>query len=164
MAGFLLAVSVSDFLYHEGRIIRNFFIMDINYWAVLLSAILAMVLGFLWYGPLFGATWARVVGATFEDKAAREAMQKAAMPLYVVQFLLVLFQIFILAYYVRTWAEMPGVANAFLIWAAFVMPTVAGASMWNNDSRSIAWTRFLLQAGYQLICFLLFGFVLSYWR
>ena len=45
--------------------------MSINYLAVLACAIVAMPVGFLWFGPLFGKTWARHMG--FGDmQAARD--------------------------------------------------------------------------------------------
>jgi hypothetical protein len=134
----------------------------------------------VWYGPLFGKKWMEVVGATAMDVETRKKMQKAAGPLYLVQFLLTLFQAYILAYSINVWylftygsggvldaangSTSVGVKAALLIWAAFIMPIVAGSSMWNNDSKKIAWTRFLLQAGYQLLLFVVFGLILSYWK
>lgn len=123
-----------------------------------------MVSGFIWYGPLFGKTWARVVGADFSDLAKRAEMQKKAMPLYLVQFVLVLLQAYILAHFIKGWAEASSVETSLWIWAGFILPTVAGTAMWNNDSSSVAWTRFGLQAGYQIICFIAFGFILGYWQ
>ena len=36
--------------------------IPINYLAVLAAAVSNMVLGFLWYGPLFGKTWSKLMG------------------------------------------------------------------------------------------------------
>ena len=36
--------------------------ITVNYIAVLVCAIAAMPVGFLWFGPLFGKTWARHMG------------------------------------------------------------------------------------------------------
>lgn len=138
--------------------------MDINYWAVLVCGVVAMAVGAVWYGPLFGKMWLRVTGATAQDLAAREAMMKRTKYLYAVQFVLVLFQAWVLAYYIAGWSEVSGVTNALWLWAAFVMPTVAAASMWNNDSAKVSWTRFGLQAGYQLVVFVLFGLIIGYWQ
>lgn len=137
--------------------------MEINFGAVIVCAVLAMVIGSIWYGPLFGKVWMRICGATDMDMAERKKMQKAAMPLYLIQFGLALFQIWVLAYYIEGWAAASGITNALWIWAAFVMPTIAGASMWNNDSTKIKWSRFLIQSGYQLVCFVVFGLVLGAW-
>lgn len=137
--------------------------MEINFVAVIVCAVLGMVIGSIWYGPLFGKAWMKICGATDLDKEARKKMQKAAMPLYMIQFGLALFQVWVLAYYIEGWAAASGVINALWIWAAFVMPTIAGAAMWNNDSTKIKWSRFLIQAGYQLVCFVVFGLILGAW-
>ena len=51
--------------------------VSINYLAVLVSAVSAMVLGFLWFGPLFGKEWSKAMGWTEEQMAAgREKMKK----------------------------------------------------------------------------------------
>ena len=137
--------------------------MIINYWAVLVCAVLAMALGFLWYGPLFGKKWMSIVGVGPADLAARQKMQQNVWKLYVAQFVLVLFQVWVLAYYIVGWQEASGLVNALWIWAAFIMPTVAGAAMWNNDSAKISWARFMIQAGYQLVLFVMFGLILGAW-
>lgn len=137
--------------------------MAIQYSAVLITAVVAMVLGAIWYGPLFQKKWMEVIGATKQDEQQRKEMQKKAAPLYAIQFVLVLFQMYVLAHYIAGWTEASGVENAVWIWAAFVMPTVAAASMWTNDSSRIKWTRFLIQAGYQLIVFVIAGAILAAW-
>jgi len=38
-----------------------------NWWAILVSTVLAFVLGGLWYGPLFGQAWMQAMGKTEED-------------------------------------------------------------------------------------------------
>lgn len=137
--------------------------MEVNLITIGASAILAMALGAVWYGPLFGKHWMKIIGISAADKQAREKMQKEAGPLYAIQFLLVLFQVYVLAHYVKGWSEVSGIENALWIWAAFVMPTIAAASMWTNDSRKVVWHRFLIQAGYHLVLFVAFGYILDVW-
>ncbi len=138
--------------------------MEINYYAVAVCAVLAMVLGWLWYGPLFGKQWMEICGMKGMDEAKRREMQKATMPLYLIQFVLVLFQAWVLAYYIGGWTEVSGLSNGLWVWAAFIMPTVAAASMWNGDAGKVKWSRFLIQAGYQLLLFIAFGLILGAWR
>lgn len=137
---------------------------EINAWAVLVCALLSMVTGGIWYGPLFGKKWMEILKVNPEDLKNRKEMQKKAMPLYVIQFLLTLFQVYVLAHYFTGWKEASMYENALWIWAAFVMPTVAGASMWTNDSRKMVWSRFLIQSGYQLVNFMLFALVFGIWK
>jgi hypothetical protein len=137
--------------------------MEINYLAVVVCGVLAMVLGYVWYGPLFGKKWLEVIGATELDLERRREMQKGVGKLYLTQFILALFQVWVLAYYIKGWQGASGIENALWIWAAFIMPTIAAGSMWNNDSAKVSWARFLIQAGYNLVLFIIFGFILWAW-
>ncbi len=47
--------------------------VDINYWAVLVAAVVSMVIGALWYSPvLFGKLWMKYSGLS--DKKLAEAI------------------------------------------------------------------------------------------
>lgn len=136
----------------------------VNYWAIAAGAVLSMVIGALWYGPLFGKKWMEILGVVLDDPEARKKMQRSAGPLYLVQFLLTLFQVLVLAHLIADASRTGGLERSLWIWAAFVIPTLAGAVMWTNQSATLKWTRFLIQAGYQLVIFIVFGLLLQYWR
>lgn len=138
--------------------------MEINYIAILVGAILSMVVGAIWYGPLFGKKWLEIIGANKEDLAAREKMKKSAGPLYLIQFVLTFFQVLVLAHLIADTTKVSGLERALWIWAAFIMPTIAGTAMWNNDSKKVSWARFLIQSGYQLVIFIIFGLLLMYFK
>lgn len=138
--------------------------MEVNYWAVLAGALSSMVIGSIWFGPLFGKKWIAINGLKPEDIVKREAMQKAALPLYIVQFVLSLLQLYILAHFIQGWKEVSGIENALWIWLGFVMPTVAGLAMWNMQPTKVKWALFLISSGYQLVSFLMFGWILGTWR
>lgn len=135
--------------------------MEVNITAVIVATITATVLGMLWYGPLFGKLWMQVLGVSPEDIKAREKMKKGMMPILATQVFLTLFQVYVLAHFINAWSGASGIETALWIWAGFVMPMVAATAMWNNDSEKIAWTRFLIQGGYQLVCFVMFGAILG---
>ncbi len=139
--------------------------IEINYLAVLVCGVVAIVLGFVWYGPLFGKKWLQITGADKADMARREEMMKGVWKLYLTQFALALFQAGALAWYIVALEGVrPGVATALCIWAAFIMPTIASGSMWNNDSAKVSWVKFLIQAGYNLVLFILFALILVNWK
>jgi hypothetical protein len=121
-----------------------------------------MLVGWFWYGPLFGRKWMEIIGAPEMDEAAQKAMQKEATSLYAIQFILVLLQLYVLSHYIKGW-EVSGIENALWIWLGFVVPTLAAAAMWNNDPNRIKLARFGIQAGYQLVIFVIFGFIISTW-
>jgi hypothetical protein len=135
--------------------------MEINYVALFIAAVAAMALAFVWYGPLFGKKWLEIAGVSAEEMAQRRKMQQTAMPLYAIQFALMLLQVYILWHFIKGWGGGTGIEIAVWIWLGFIMPTVAATAMWNNESRNRKLGRFMLQAGYQLVAFILFGFILG---
>lgn len=44
-----------------------FSFVAVNWLAVVVGMVVSMVLGFLWYGPLFGNTWLRLIGKSAEE-------------------------------------------------------------------------------------------------
>ncbi|SEJ56092.1 Protein of unknown function [Cyclobacterium xiamenense] len=138
--------------------------ISVNYFAIAAGGILSMILGALWYGPLFGKKWLQIIGADALSPDERKQMQRSAGPLYLVQFVLTLFQVLVLAHLIADTSRASGIERALWIWAAFVIPTLAGAVMWTNESSKMKWARFLIQGGYQLTLFLIFGMLLQFWK
>lgn len=135
--------------------------IELNYLAILVCGVISMVVGGIWYGPLFGKKWMHIIGVAPADM---EECKKGAGQLYLVQFLLTLFQLYVLAHFIKGWQEASGVESALWIWMGFIMPTIAGGCMWNNDSAKISWSRFGIQAGYQLLMFVIYGVILGLWK
>ncbi|WP_346858041.1 DUF1761 domain-containing protein [uncultured Draconibacterium sp.] len=138
--------------------------IHVNYFAVIAGAILSMIIGAIWYGPVFGKKWMEIIGVDPADEEARKKMQKTAGPLYLAQFLLTLFQVLVLAHLIADTSRVGGLERALWIWAAFVIPTMAGAVMWTNQNSTLKWSRFLIQGGYQLVIFTVFGLLLQFWK
>jgi hypothetical protein len=138
--------------------------MEINYITIVGAGVLSMIIGSIWYGPLFGKKWMEICGVTEMDKERRAQMQKEALPLYLTQFALTLVQLYVLSnLFAWTGEASKTVGIAFFMWLGFVMPTIAGCAMWNNNSGKVKWAQFLIQSGYQLIMFLLYGYILGMW-
>ncbi len=43
-----------------------------NYLAIITGTVLSMILGFVWYGPLFGKKWKELAGANDKELKDRE--------------------------------------------------------------------------------------------
>lgn len=136
---------------------------DVNYLAIATGAVLSMVIGAIWYGPIFGKKWMEIAGVDPADLESRKKMQKSAGPLYAVQFVLTLFQVLVLAHLIADTQIAGGLERSLWIWAAFIIPTLAGAVMWTNEKGKLKWARFLIQGGYQLVLFVMFGLLLQFW-
>lgn len=135
----------------------------VNYWAVLGAAVAAMIVGALWYGPLFGKTWGRLMGMSYESMKARGG--KA----YIVQTLAALVMANVLAHERFVWGNFFGSSMsmpafvfqlAFWLWLGFVATTQIGAAIWENKS----WKLFFLNTGYSLVSLVAMALVLTYWQ
>lgn len=140
--------------------------LPINYWAVLVCGVASMVLGFLWYGPLFGATWAKGMGWEM-TKENTEKMKKMAGPAYFQQFIGALLMAWVLATIMSAFyaaAPMPqwaGALNAgFFTWLGFVLPVKYGDKLWGQKP----WSVIFIDQSYFLLLLIGMGFILSYWR
>ena len=136
----------------------------VNIWTVITGAILSMIIGAIWYGPLFGKKWMEILGISALDADVRKKMQKSAGPLYAVQFILTLFQILVLGHLVGEGKFLGGLSGSLWIWAGFIIPTLAGAVMWTGGSAGLKWARFMIQAGYQLVMFVIYGLLFQFWK
>ncbi len=137
---------------------------EINYYAILACGVASMVLGFIWYGPLFGKKWMKLMNLGVQTPEEMKKAQKEMMPTYILTFVLALFQAWVLSYYIKGWTDASGVENSLWIWGAFVIPTIFGGTMWNGSSKKVAWSRFCIQGGYYLVLFVIFGLILGYWK
>ena len=98
-------------------------VSGINLSAVLVAAIAAMVVGFLWYSPmLFARPWTVLMGYNPDDKAALAEMQKGAGKNYAVAFILSLISAFVLGKIIQITtvnSALYGMKIAFAVWLGF---------------------------------------------
>lgn len=137
--------------------------IEVNWMAVLLCGVAAMVVGMIWHGPLFGRMYLLAIGGNPDmPKDEMAKIQKKMWQLYIVQFLLVLLQTYVLWHYIVGAADvMTPVSNAIWIWLGFILPTIAGQWMWSARPRAWAWKGFLISAGYNLVLFIVFALILG---
>src|SRR5947207_3505777 len=98
---------------------------QINYMAVVAAAVVNMVLGFLWYGPLFGKPWMKMMNFTEEHMKAAQA--KGMGKSYVVMTIGALLMSWILAHaivfatgFLAISGAMAGIWIGFLNWLGFI--------------------------------------------
>ena len=134
----------------------------INYWAVLVAAIVSMVIGSIWYGPLFGKEFMAAMGMN-DWSPERQAQEKKNMVRsYIGQFIGSLVMFFVLAWYIVTSVHTGvygGVANAFGLWLGFVVPLALSNALWGGKM-----TLFWLNIGGMLITLLAAGAIIGGWR
>ena len=135
---------------------------EVNIWAVVVSAVASMVIGSIWYGPLFGKKFTQAMGM---DKWSpeRQEIEKKRMPVtYGLQFVASLVMFYVLS---RAMSELGqadvngGLMVAFWAWIGFVVPLKLADSIWGGKM-----SMFWLGIGNMLLTLLAAGAIIGAWR
>lgn len=136
------------------------FSAPVNLVTILVAAIAYMVVGFLWYGPLFGKVWMKAMGITASDMEKNK--DKMGM-IYGLTSLAALVTSYVLAHFIFYAGEktaLGGAKIAFWVWVGFVVTKSIVDTLFENKK----WDIFYLNMGYQLVGLLVMGAILGVWR
>ena len=135
--------------------------IQINYWAVLVAGVSNMILGALWYGPLFGKIWMRLMGLS--DERLNELKVRGMGKLYAMAFVMALVMAYVLAHFANVWPTS-GVSGAFQlafwIWLGFIVTTMINSVLWEGKSFKL----YMLNICYQLLALVVMAKILVLWR
>lgn len=135
--------------------------MHINLWAVLVSAIASMVVGSIWYGPLFGKTFMALMGMNQWSPEKQAMMKKKMGVMYLGQFIASCVMFYVLAGIVVGFGHTSALAGAmtgFIMWLGFVVPLAFGNALWGGK-----WPLFWLSIGNMLVTLLIAGAIIGAW-
>lgn len=137
--------------------------VNVNLFAVIVAAVVAMGLGFLWYSPyVLGNQWMKERGFT---KDSLKNAQKEMGKLYALSFVVSLITAYVLAH-VMTLSEafyntpmvQTGLSTGFFMWLGFVMPVQVTSTIFSDKKN---WRLFGIDTGYQLASLLVMGVVIG---
>ncbi|HEY0908222.1 MAG TPA: DUF1761 domain-containing protein [Candidatus Paceibacterota bacterium] len=137
--------------------------VTINLWAILVSVVASVVLGFIWYGPLFGKKWMELNGMKMPDpKPGFSVMVKPI----IISLIGAFFASFVLARLIAVGSAYlgfsgisNGLATALMVWVGFVVPVLFNFAGWEGKS----WKLFFINGGYWLAYLLIAGAVIAAW-
>ena len=136
-------------------------VVDINYGAVIVGAVVYMAIGMAWYSPLLlGNIWLKESGRTAADI---EASKKKSMN---VTMLVATLNALIMSYVIAHFVDLVGAVElvdalslGFWAWLGYVMTVQIHAVLW--DGRS--WKFFLVNTVCSLISIIAVTIVLTLW-
>jgi len=139
-------------------------LMGVNLWAVLAGALATMVVGFLWYSPvMFARPWMVLMGFDPNDKARLEEMRKGASAMYALSLVAsvlaaaVLSKIVVIA---GANSAFYGMKIGLAIWLGFVTTVQLTGAQFSKQPAKL----YMINTGYQLVCYLVMGAILGAWR
>lgn len=133
---------------------------EINLWAVLGAAAASFVVGFLWYGPVFGKVWMKLSGMSTEKMKSAKLSPAVSMALGFVSSL-------VTAYVLAHFVQLAGVFDlggvwqlSFWIWLGFFAAVMAGSVLWEGKPVKL----YLLNIAYYLVNLFVMAWVLVRWQ
>lgn len=128
--------------------------VTVNYTAVVVAAVASFVVGWLWYGPLFGKTWMKLTGKT--SMGNKDEMPQSMAIMFV--------GTLVTAWVLSAFLQLTGSTTlqaalpvALWAWLGFQAPEALGVVLWEGKS----WNLFFLNAAEKLVSLLVIAAVLS---
>ena len=135
--------------------------VPVNWLAVLVVTVGKFILGFVWFGLIFGKQWQALTGVS------QEAMKKGMARAIVTDLVTTFIMAWVLAYIVSlagkfygppTWQG--GAIGGFFCWLGFVGSISLSTQTYEGKSPKL----WLIGNAYQLIALVIMGSVLAVWR
>lgn len=132
-------------------------LQGINWLAVIVSAVLYVGIGALWYSPLlFGNLWMRLMGITAQDVQSQSAI------IYIVPAVVALITAVVLAMIIRATgatALVSGALTGGLMWLGFGATSTLSYTFFKGPPMRV-WA---LYQGYVLVSYLVMGALIGVW-
>ena len=129
-----------------------------GWWSLIAAALAQVVIGFLWYGLLFGKTWQTLTGMKKPAKITSEIKRKMS-----VSIVAALIMSFVTAYIMKiTLVQFPFVTYAgvtfvsLLMWLGFVLPVTLSSVLWEGRKVKL----FVLNSLYYLASLVIVSWIL----
>lgn len=133
----------------------------VNLLAIPVAALVAFLIGGLWYSNLlFAKAWVNAHGHTPEKLAAMQAGAGRAYTGSLVAFLLMATVLSIFLKYLDVETMQQGAGWGFHAWLGFALPIGFTAQLYSDRK----FATFLIDAGYQLVYLIVMGAILGAWR
>jgi RsiW-degrading membrane proteinase PrsW (M82 family) len=133
----------------------------INLWAILVSGLASLVIGFIWYGPLFGKAWSGYTGWTEEKVKTLPSSRLAST--YVLTFAAALVTAYALAFLVRALGisrVTDGLFLGLLTGVGFAAMAFATTHLFEHKPVGL----WLIVSGYQLVYQVAAAVIVTLWR
>lgn len=132
--------------------------LKINHFAVWACVVLSFIIGFIWYGSLFGDAWMGMIGL---DRATIEA-NPPGIGVWITNLISSLIPIYVLAWLFTKLDVRSGIRGAalgFLIAFSFNFLSRMTSDMFAQAPYALSW----ITGGYDMVLLTISGFILGTW-
>ena len=131
--------------------------VDLNWLAIVVCTVFSMVLGFIWYGPLFDKPWMKLVGLKKEDIDPKDSMKGHLISL-VGSFIGAVALAVIVKW--MGYGLVDGLLGGAFFSFAFIVTSYFSGDAYERRPVSLT----LINAGYRFVYFVVIGAILGIWK
>jgi len=131
----------------------------------LIAAVLNLILGYVWHGPLFGRKWALASGMPGDKMTMDDSMKKGMyvrMAINVVAGYVMAFVTFLFLFNFNAMSFGSVLMIIGVIFVGFTLPHLVVTNLWNGRPAKDSLKLFGISAGYQVINFLIWALVFTW--
>ena len=131
---------------------------NLNYLAIIASSVIYFALGALWFGPLFGKLWLKLVGLSLTEEDKKNALFMFAKT-FILDFVIT-FSVAVIIYLLKPTTISSALQVSTLIGLGFVAAPFLGNYMYAKRSMKL----FAIEAGYHFVCIIIVSIILTIWH
>jgi hypothetical protein len=135
--------------------------MDVNWWAIIVAAIVKFGIGGVWYMPLFGKQYRALMGVPEGSDTSGIA------PAFAVQFVGDLVMAYVLARFILHYGASSGgvtlwigILTGFMAWLGFIAASTVAQRFYERRP----WALWAINNGYLLVAIVVMGAILGWWQ
>ncbi len=132
--------------------------VSLDWIAILIATAVAMAVGAIWYGPLFGNRWLKLVG--LKKKDTEQNWQKPMMAMLIMALVQAIVLTYLITFASSFYNQLDtglGMLVGFIVWLGLVVPTIVGNNMFARRNNELNY----IEAGNSLVTLVLMGAVIG---
>lgn len=141
--------------------------MQVNCLAIFVCTVLSMVLGFTWYGPLFGKKWAQLEGLNMSVKPSQKVMMRCTLIGFFSALILCTGTAYAISILRNFGLAISGhepttgcaVMMSVSLWFFFLLPLQLNKAAWEMKS----WALVFLNAGFEITRLAMVALIFWHW-
>jgi hypothetical protein len=133
-----------------------------HYLPILVASIASFIVGGIWYGPLFGKPWRKMMGIP-EGAMAMPGVQRSFAHTMALRFLVTIVITFVLSGLLTLFGVVSvssALMLAFVLWLGFTATTMTSQVLFENKPLAL----YFINIGNELAGLLVAALVLAYWH
>jgi hypothetical protein len=131
---------------------------------IIIMTFVAWIGGALWFGPLFGKQWMKIIhDEHVPSPHEMDAMKKGMMALMVFELIATFLIMMTLAFLTEMLPGLSWMHVGFLVWIGFILPMIVSETLWGGIKKKHMLLKVTLSSAYRLLLLIIAGYLYRGW-